>query len=104
LRDRDRDRDRYFVPQAAGGFGRSTVNADAGAKTPLAGFISGIVMLIVLAALSPLFFHLPKPALGAIVIVAVVGLVDTKVPTHLYRTRAYSELQRLLRVVAARVQ
>jgi hypothetical protein len=78
--------------QAAGGFGRSTVNADAGAKTPLAGFVSGIVMLIVLAALSPLFYHLPKPALGSIVVVAVIGLVDTKVPLHLYKTRAYSEV------------
>mmetsp|Transcript_43649 Transcript_43649/g.105490 ORF Transcript_43649/g.105490 Transcript_43649/m.105490 type:complete len:790 (+) Transcript_43649:273-2642(+) len=75
----------------AGGFGRSAVNANSGAKTQLAGAISGIFILIVLAALTPLFYHLPKPALGAIVIMAVQGLLDYQEPIHLYKMGAWGD-------------
>eukprot|EP00281_Chroomonas_sp_CCMP1168_P019467 CAMPEP_0206233074 /NCGR_PEP_ID=MMETSP0047_2-20121206/11776_1 /ASSEMBLY_ACC=CAM_ASM_000192 /TAXON_ID=195065 /ORGANISM="Chroomonas mesostigmatica_cf, Strain CCMP1168" /LENGTH=799 /DNA_ID=CAMNT_0053656895 /DNA_START=147 /DNA_END=2546 /DNA_ORIENTATION=+ len=77
---------------AAGGFGRSAVNANSGSKTQLAGLISGFVVMIVLAALTPYFYHLPKPSLGAIVIVAVIGLLDTAEPKHLYHTKAWGDL------------
>ncbi|EKX43871.1 hypothetical protein GUITHDRAFT_72854, partial [Guillardia theta CCMP2712] len=77
---------------AAGGFGRSAVNANAGSRTQLAGIISGLLMLIVLGALTPLFYYLPKPVLGAIVIIAVSGLLDTHEPWHLYQLEAWEEL------------
>uniref|UniRef100_A0A7S0EIC5 STAS domain-containing protein n=1 Tax=Hanusia phi TaxID=3032 RepID=A0A7S0EIC5_9CRYP len=77
---------------AAGGFGRSAVNANAGSRTQMAGIISGLLMLIVLSALTPLFYYLPKPVLGAIVIIAVSGLLDTHEPFHLYELEAWEEL------------
>jgi len=80
----------------AGGFGRTAVNANAGSKTPLAGIISGLLMLIVLTWLTPLFYHLPKPVLGAIVIVAVTGLFDTAEPKRLWKTEAYDDLMSLV--------
>jgi len=58
----------------AGGFGRTAVNANAGSCTQLAGIISGCLMIIVLWGFTPLFYHLPKPVLGAVVIVAVIGM------------------------------
>lgn len=61
-----------------GGFGRSAVNDQAGAKTPLAGVISSVVVMLALLFLTPVFYYLPKAILGAIVIVAVVGLIDVK--------------------------
>ncbi|CEM10010.1 unnamed protein product [Vitrella brassicaformis CCMP3155] len=68
----------------AGGFGRTAVNAAAGAKTPLASLITGLVLALVLAFLTSLFYYLPKPSLGAIVIFAVVGLFDWQEMVHLW--------------------
>merc|ERR1719231_321323 len=80
----------------AGGFGRTAVNANAGSKTQLAGIISGLLMLIVLSALTPLFYHLPRAVLGAIVVFAVSGLFDTSEPKRLWKTEAYEDLMSLV--------
>ncbi len=59
-----------------GGFGRSAVNDQAGAKTGVAALISAVVVLLTLLYLTPLFFYLPKAILGSIIMVAVIGLID----------------------------
>lgn len=59
-----------------GGFSRTAVNASAGARTPLASVITAGLVLVVLAAFTPLFHDLPQATLAAIVLVAVVGLFD----------------------------
>ncbi len=61
-----------------GGLGRSAVNADAGAKTPMAGVITALLVAVVLFFFTPLFAHLPRAALAAIVMTAVAGLVDLR--------------------------
>jgi sulfate permease, SulP family len=60
----------------AGGFSRSAVNASAGARTPLAGAITGLLVVLTVLFLTPLFFYLPMPVLGAVILVAVAGLID----------------------------
>merc|ERR1719263_260695 len=82
--------------QTAGGFGRTAVNANAGARTPLAGIVTGMLMLVVLTWLTPLFYHLPKAVLGSIVIVAVSGLLDTAEPKRLWKIEAYDDLAALV--------
>ncbi|SHH54677.1 SulP family inorganic anion transporter [Marivita hallyeonensis] len=59
-----------------GGFARSVVNFDAGARTPAAGAFTAIGLAFAAFALTPLLFHLPKATLAATIIVAVLGLVD----------------------------
>jgi len=61
----------------AGGFGRSMVNFSAGANTPLASIFTAFLVALTLLCLTPLFFFLPKAALGAIIILAVLPLIDT---------------------------
>lgn len=61
-----------------GGFARSVVNFAAGANTPLAGVFSSVLMALVIAALTGLFFYLPQAVLAATIIVAVSGLIDLK--------------------------
>jgi SulP family sulfate permease len=61
-----------------GGFSRTAVNYEAGAKTVLSSVITSIVIILVLIFLTPLFYYLPKSILAAIILVAVVGLVDVK--------------------------
>lgn len=59
-----------------GGFARSVVNFDAGARTPMAGVLTAGGIALAAALLTPLFFNLPKATLAATIIVAVLSLVD----------------------------
>ncbi len=59
-----------------GGLSRSVVNFDAGAETPAAGGFTAIGIAITTLFLTPLLFFLPKAVLGAIIISAVLSLVD----------------------------
>ena len=59
-----------------GGFSRTAVNAEAGARTKLAAIVTAAVVALVIVALTPLFEQLPSATLGAIVVVAVAKLFD----------------------------
>lgn len=69
-----------------GGFSRSAVNNEAGAKTPFAGLISALVILAALLFLTDLFYFLPKVLLAVIIMVAVLGLIDIKSIKSWWRT------------------
>lgn len=70
-----------------GGFSRSAINEQAGAKTNLAAIISAALIALTLLFLTPLFYYLPKPILAAVIMVAVFGLIDFKFPVYLWKTR-----------------
>lgn len=71
----------------AGGLSRTAVNAQAGARSPLAGVITAGLVAAVLVALTPVFAGVPKAVLAAIIVTAVAGLVDTALPRELWRVR-----------------
>jgi SulP family sulfate permease len=71
-----------------GGFARSVVNFDAGARTPLAGVLTAIGIGLTAMFLTPLFHQLPKATLAATIIVAVLSLIDL---TAIRRTWDYSK-------------
>lgn len=60
----------------AGGFSRSIVNFSAGAQTQLAAIITALSVAVVALFFTPLFYHMPKAALAAIIVVAVIGLFN----------------------------
>ncbi|AQS94117.1 sodium-independent anion transporter [Polaribacter sp. BM10] len=66
-------------------FSRSAINQESGAKTGMAALISVIMVVITLLFLTPLFYHLPKTVLAAIIIVAVFGLVNFKEARFLWK-------------------
>jgi SulP family sulfate permease len=70
---------------ATGGFSRTAVNNQTGAKTPLAAIISALVVGLTLLFFTPVFYYLPEAVLGAIIIVAVFGLLDFTVPKQLLK-------------------
>lgn len=70
-----------------GGFSRSVVNFDAGARTPAAGALTAIGIALATLFLTPLLYLLPKATLAATIIVAVLSLVDLGT---IRRTWAYS--------------
>lgn len=68
---------------ATGGFARTAVNDQAGAKTPLSSLIAALIIAISLLFLTPAFYYLPKAILAAIIIVAAYGLLDFSMPRKL---------------------
>lgn len=68
----------------AGGFSRSAVNAAAGAKTQLAALFTVALVALTLLFLTPLFHDMPEAALAAIIVNAVLGLIDLDEPRRLW--------------------
>ena len=60
----------------SGGFSRSVVNFDAGARTPGAGLMTGLGLLLAALLLTPWLVALPLATLAATIVVAVLALVD----------------------------
>ena len=70
-----------------GGFSRSVVNYDAGARTPAAGLFTAIGIGVATMTLTGYLALLPKATLAATIIIAVLGLVDFSI---LKKTWVYS--------------
>lgn len=70
-----------------GGFSRTAVNDEAGARSGMASLISALVVGLTLLFLTPLFYYLPNAVLAAIIMVAVFGLIDFSYPLELLRNR-----------------
>ncbi|KAF8985436.1 hypothetical protein BGZ46_004294 [Entomortierella lignicola] len=59
-----------------GSFSRSAVKFQCGVKTPLAGLVTGALVLLALQMLTPLFFYIPDAALSSVIMVAVSSLIS----------------------------
>lgn len=68
-----------------GGFSRSVVNFDAGARTPAAGLLTAVGIALAALYLTPFLMFLPKATLAATIIVAVLTLVDLHVLPRAWR-------------------
>ena len=70
-----------------GGFSRTAVNDQAGARSGVASLICALVVAITLRFFTQWFFYLPKAVLGSIIILAVIQLIDIKYAIRLYNSR-----------------
>jgi len=68
-----------------GGFARSVVNFDAGARTQLASVFTAAGIALVAMLFTPLFQDLPQAALAATIIVSVLSLIDLGTVRHTWR-------------------
>jgi high affinity sulfate transporter 1 len=66
---------------------KSAANDRAGARTPVALLVCAGLTVIVALFLTPLFAPLPEAVLGAVVIVAVIGMLKFKKMLHLWEMR-----------------
>jgi SulP family sulfate permease len=62
----------------AGGFARSAVNFEAGARTQLSAIVTVVLIAITVAFFTPALRHLPQAVLAAIIIVSIAGLVAVR--------------------------
>lgn len=68
-----------------GGFARSVVNFDAGARTQLASVFTAVGIALVALLFTPMFHNLPQATLAATIIVAVLSLIDFATIRHTWR-------------------
>ena len=61
-----------------GGFSRTAVNDQAGARTGMASLISAGIIALTVVFLTPYFYYLPMAVLASVIIVAVAGLFDAR--------------------------
>ncbi|KAL2929252.1 putative sulfate transporter 3.4 [Bienertia sinuspersici] len=68
-----------------GAFSRSAVNYNAGAKSAFSNIVMATAVLVTLLFLMPLFYYTPNVILAAIIITAVIGLIDYKVGISVFK-------------------
>ena len=73
----------------SGSFSRSAVNLQAGALTGMSSVITSLTVVIVLLFFTPLLYHLPQAVLAAVIMVAVIGLVNVSGFVHAWHAQWY---------------
>jgi len=68
-----------------GGFSRTAVNDQSGARTGMAGIFAAILIILTLLFFTEYFYYLPKAILASVIMVAVYGLIDIKEAKHLWK-------------------
>ncbi|KAB7502692.1 Sodium-independent sulfate anion transporter, partial [Armadillidium nasatum] len=81
-------------------FSRTAVNATSGVRTPAAGLLTGISVLIALAVLTPFFRYIPKASLAAVIICAVLQMIDYGIVKPLWKTKKLELLHLIVTFVA----
>ncbi|KAI9794192.1 MAG: Sulfate permease 2 [Peltula sp. TS41687] len=76
---------------ATGSFSRTAIKSKAGVRTPFAGFITAIVVLLAIYALTAVFFYIPASSLAAVIIHAVGDLITP--PNVIYQFWRVSPLE-----------
>lgn len=79
---------------ATGSFSRTAIKSKAGVRTPLAGVITAIVVLLALYALPRVFRYIPSAALSAVIIHAVGDLITP--PNTVYQFWRISPVEVLI--------
>lgn len=83
----------------SGSFSRSAVNIQAGAVSGLSNVFSSGVVVITLLFFTPLLYHLPQSVLAAIIMMAVVGLLNVRGFLHAWRAQKYDGIISLISFV-----
>lgn len=73
----------------SGSFSRSAVNLQAGGVSGFSNVISSLIVILTLLFFTPLLYHLPQSVLAAIIMMAVIGLINVTGFVHAYRAQKY---------------
>jgi SulP family sulfate permease len=79
-----------------GALSRTALNNESGAKTPLAGGICGLIILLVLLFFTGLFYNLPEAILAAIVLFVIKALID--IP-HFHTIYKFSKIEFTIAII-----
>ncbi|XP_036324611.1 sodium-independent sulfate anion transporter [Rhagoletis pomonella] len=70
-----------------GALSRGAVNNASGVRTPLSNIYSGSLVIVALIFFTPYFFFIPKSTLAAIIIAAVMFMVEVRVIKPMWRAK-----------------
>ncbi len=84
----------------SGSFSRSAVNLNAGAVTGLSSVFAGLLVLITLLFLTSLLYHLPQAVLAAVIMLAVLGLINPGAMRHAWHTHRHDGLAATVTFIA----
>ncbi len=73
----------------SGSFSRSAVNLQAGAVSGISSVVTSVMVVITLLFFTPLLYHLPQAVLAAVIMMAVIGLVNVKGFVHSWKAQWY---------------
>ena len=73
----------------SGSFSRSAVNLQSGAVSGLSSLFTSITVGLVLLFFTPLLYHLPQSVLAAVIMMAVIGLINASGFIHAYKAKKY---------------
>ncbi|MFN2365894.1 MAG: SulP family inorganic anion transporter, partial [Desulfurivibrionaceae bacterium] len=73
----------------SGSFSRSAVNLQAGAVSGISSVVTSLMVVITLLFFTPLLYHLPQAVLAAVIMMAVIGLLNVKGFVHAWRAQWY---------------
>jgi MFS superfamily sulfate permease-like transporter len=73
----------------SGSFSRSAVNLQAGAVSGISSVVTSACVVIVLLFFTPLLYHLPQATLAAVIMMAVIGLLNIHGFVHAWRAQWY---------------
>jgi SulP family sulfate permease len=73
----------------SGSFSRSAVNLQAGAVSGLSSVFTSLAVVIVLLFFTPLLYHLPQAVLAAVIMMAVIGLLNVSGFIHAWKAKWY---------------
>jgi MFS superfamily sulfate permease-like transporter len=73
----------------SGSFSRSAVNIQGGAVTGFSSVVTSLVVVLTLMLFTPLLYYLPQAVLAAIIMMAVVGLINVKGFIHAWQAQRY---------------
>ena len=71
----------------SGSFSRSAVNLQAGAVTGFSSAFTSLAVVIMLLFLTPLLYHLPQSVLAAVIMMAVIGLLNVSGFIHAWKAQ-----------------
>jgi SulP family sulfate permease len=84
----------------SGSFSRSAVNINAGAMTGMSSVFTGLFVLLTLLFLTPLLYHLPQAVLAAVIIMAVIGLINFDAVKHAWKASRHDGIAAVATFVA----
>jgi SulP family sulfate permease len=84
----------------SGSFSRSAVNLQAGAVTGFSSVVTTVTVVIVLLFFTPLLYHLPQAVLAAVIMMAVIGLINVSGFMHAWRAQWYDGAISIISFVA----
>ncbi|MHC1725625.1 MAG: SulP family inorganic anion transporter [Syntrophobacteraceae bacterium] len=84
----------------SGSFSRSAVNIQSGAVTGLSSVFTSVTVGIVLLFFTPLLYHLPQSVLAAVIMMAVIGLLNVSGFIHAWKAQWYDGVFSVITFVA----